>query len=42
MNENNGIVVEKIQIIGRCMEYSATMKSNDGRIIEQKGTICKE
>ncbi|CAM1363669.1 conserved protein of unknown function [Tenacibaculum soleae] len=42
VNENNGIVVEKIRIIGKCMEYRATMTSNDGRKVEQKGTICKE
>ncbi len=42
INDNNGIVVEKIRITGRCMEYRATMTTNDGQKISQNGTICKE
>ncbi|MEZ4857981.1 MAG: hypothetical protein R2781_04160 [Flavobacteriaceae bacterium] len=42
INDNNGILVEKIFIIGRCMNYKATMKRKDGKIIERFGKICKE
>ena len=42
VNDNNGIVVSKIRIFGKCMEYEATMTTNDGRKITQKGTLCKE
>jgi hypothetical protein len=42
VNDNNGIVVSKIKISGKCMQYKAVMTTNDGRVIEQKGTLCKE
>lgn len=42
INDNNGIVISKIRIFGNCMEYEATMTTNDGRKITQKGTLCKE
>ncbi len=41
-NENNGIVVTNVQILGKCMEYKATMTTNNGEKISQSGTICKE
>lgn len=40
INENNGIVVEKVRINGNCMDYTATMITNDGEKIQQNGTIC--
>jgi hypothetical protein len=42
VNENNGIVVSVIGINGKCMDYNAVMTTNEGEIIEQKGSICKE
>ncbi|WP_091874467.1 hypothetical protein [Pricia antarctica] len=42
INENNGIVVSKRKIEGKCMFYNATMTTNDGQKISQKGTICAE
>ena len=42
VNENNGIVVENVQIIGKCMKYKGTMTTNDEEKISQNGTICKE
>jgi len=41
-NENNGIVVEKVDIKGNCMEYIATLTLPDGEEIKQGGIICKE
>lgn len=40
INANNGIVVEKVRINGKCMENKATMTTNDGEKIEQNGKIC--
>ena len=42
VNENNGIVVSKTKIEGKCMFYNATMTSNKGEKISQNGIICKE
>ncbi len=42
VNENNGIVVKKIRIIGKCMEYKATMTTKEGHEVSQNGTICKD
>lgn len=42
INENNGIVVSKIKIEGKCMFYDATMTTNEGQRISQEGVICKE
>ncbi|MFL1895104.1 hypothetical protein ACJRPK_05335 [Aquimarina sp. 2-A2] len=42
INENNGIVVSKSRIEGKCMFYDAIMTTNDGRKISQKGVICAE
>ncbi len=42
INDNNGIVVEKIKIEGRCMIYKATLTKLDGEVITQEGKICKE
>ncbi|MEH6657048.1 hypothetical protein [Leeuwenhoekiella marinoflava] len=41
-NENNGIVVSKTKIEGKCMFYEATMTTNDGRKISQEGVICAD
>jgi len=40
VNENNGIVVSKTNIEGKCMNYNATMTTNDGQKISQDGIIC--
>ena len=42
VNENNGIVVSKIKIEGKCMFYDATMTTNEGQKISQEGIICVE
>ncbi|MEH6682521.1 MAG: hypothetical protein V7724_18415 [Sediminicola sp.] len=42
INDNNGIVVSKLQIEEKCMIYDATMTTTEGHIISQKGIICKE
>jgi hypothetical protein len=42
INENNGIVVSKSRIEGKCMFYNAVMTTNDGRKIAQEGVICAE
>lgn len=42
VNENNGIVVSKIKIEGKCMFYDATMTANNGQKISQEGIICLE
>lgn len=42
INENNGIIVSKIKIEGRCMLYKATMTTIDGVETSQNGKICKE
>ena len=42
VNENNGIVVTKTKIEGKCMFYKATMTSKNGEKISQNGIICKE
>jgi hypothetical protein len=42
VNENNGIVVSKTKIEGKCLYYNATMTSNDGQKISQDGIICVE
>ena len=42
INDNNGLVVSKIQIEEKCMIYDATLTSNDGRVFSQKGIICKD
>jgi len=42
INDNNGIVVSKIQIEEKCMIYNASMTTTDGQVISQKGIICKE
>jgi len=42
VNNNNGIVVTKIKIEGKCMFYDATMTTNDGQKISQEGLICRE
>ncbi|TYP71561.1 hypothetical protein [Aquimarina intermedia] len=42
INENNGIVITKSRIDGKCMFYDAIMTTNDGRKISQKGIICAE
>lgn len=41
-NDNNGIIVSKTKIEGKCLFYKATMNTNDGRTISQDGVICKE
>lgn len=42
VNENNGIVVSKIKIEGKCMFYDATITTNIGQKISQEGIICLE
>ena len=42
INENNGIVISKTKIQGKCMSYKATMTTNDGQQIAQDGIICLE
>ena len=42
VNENNGIVVSKIKIEGKCLFYDATMTTNEGQKISQEGVICVE
>ncbi|MFY0632074.1 MAG: hypothetical protein JXR05_17070 [Flavobacteriaceae bacterium] len=41
-NKNNGIIVSKVKIEGRCMLYKATMTTTDGQKISQNGKLCKE
>jgi len=36
INDNDGLIIEKTQIVGRCMEYSATLKLPDGIKVVQK------
>ena len=42
MNQNNGIVVEMTEFIGKCVKYKATSKDGNGEVITQKGIFCKE
>jgi hypothetical protein len=42
INDNNGIVVTKIKIEGRCMTYKATITTLEGEKMSQEGKICKE
>ena len=41
-NENNGIVVSKRKIEGKCLFYTATMTTNAGEKLSQNGVICKK
>jgi len=41
-NENNGIVVSKREIEGKCLFYTATMTTNGGEKLSQSGVICKK
>lgn len=36
------LLIEKIKIVDRCMEYSATLEMPDGIKVVQKSKICKE
>tara|TARA_R110002049_G_scaffold279278_6_gene458239 strand:- start:1545 stop:1694 length:150 start_codon:yes stop_codon:yes gene_type:complete len=40
VNDNNGIVVSKNKIEGKCLFYTATMTTNEGQQISQDGIIC--
>ena len=42
INDNNGIVVTKTDIVDNCLKYDATLTTNDGRKITQSGIICRE
>ncbi|WP_299386330.1 hypothetical protein [uncultured Lacinutrix sp.] len=42
VNSNKGIIVSKINIENKCMFYDATMTTNEGQTISQKGQICKK
>lgn len=42
INDNDGIVVEKLTIEGNCMTYKATLTTLEGEEITQEGRICKE
>lgn len=41
INDNNGILVEKIKIEGNCMTYKSTLTTLEGEKISQEGKICK-
>ncbi|MFY0630770.1 MAG: hypothetical protein JXR05_10345 [Flavobacteriaceae bacterium] len=40
-NKNNGLVVRKLKIEGKCMIYSATMTTEEGKKLTQKAKLCK-
>ena len=42
VNKNGGILVSKIKIENKCLFYTATLTTNEGKKISQDGTICKE
>ena len=42
INDNGGLVIEKVEIIGRCMKFKSTLKMKDGNEIFAFGKICKE
>jgi len=42
INENNGIIVSKRKIKNKCLYYTATMTTKQGKKISQDGIICKE
>lgn len=43
INDNNGILVEKIKIEERCFHYKSSWKSlDDGKEISLYGRLCKE
>ncbi|MET7030804.1 hypothetical protein [Sediminicola luteus] len=42
VNENNGIIVSKTKLEGKCLFYNSTMTTNDGQKISGNGVICKE
>jgi len=41
-NDNNGVVVSKVEIRGRCMSYVAKMITPEGKEIIRTGEMCKE
>jgi len=42
INDNNGILVTKTEIVDNCLKYVATLTTNDGQKITQNGIICRE
>lgn len=42
INSNNGLLVSKTKIEGKCLFYRATMTLSTGQEISQDGVICKE
>ncbi|MEQ6122978.1 hypothetical protein AAON49_02105 [Pseudotenacibaculum sp. MALMAid0570] len=42
INNNNGLLVKKINITGKCMIYEASLETKEGKTLSQKGKICKE
>ena len=42
VNKNNGIIISKIKIEGKCMYYKSTMITTDGQEISSDGIICAE
>lgn len=42
VNANNGIVVSKRKIKNKCLYYTATMTTKEGKKIAKNGIICKE
>ena len=41
MSENNGLLIQKINISGNCMTYKATLNLPNGEKQEQIGKMCK-
>lgn len=42
INDNGGVLVEKIKIEGTCFYYTSRLNNNDKEPIVMKGKICKE
>ncbi|MFI1770288.1 hypothetical protein [Thalassobellus citreus] len=42
INDNNGIIVAKTKIEGKCLFYTSTMTLEDGDKISRNGIICLE
>ena len=42
INENGGLIIENVEIKGRCMKYKSSIKVNNGDKLHSFGFICKE
>ncbi len=42
INKNNGIVVTRRKIENNCLFYTATMTTENGKKLSQRGVICKK